>query len=249
VSQTRELIQTLKRALKAQGKTYTDVAEVLDLTEASVKRLFSQQAFSLARLDRVCQMLGMEISDLVQQMSEQQQQLQQLSIAQERELTQDVTLALVTVCTLNRWRLADMVGFFQLSESECLRHLITLDRLGLIELLPGNRILLRVAPNFSWRENGPIQAFFQAKISGEFFQSRFDHEDESLVVLNGMLSAQSNAEFQRKLKRLAREFDLLNNDDAALDLSARKGTTLVLAMRGWRYGLFRPLLRDDQEKS
>lgn len=246
MSQTRELVQTLKRALKAQGKTYADVAGALDLTEASVKRLFSQQAFSLARLDRVCQMLGMEISDLVQQMSEQQQQLQQLTIAQERELTRDVTLALVTVCALNRWRMADMVRFFQISESACLRHLVTLDRLGLIELLPGNRILLRVAPNFSWHENGPIQAFFQENISSEFFNTQFDDEDECLVVLNGMLSAQSNAEFQRKLKRLAREFDLLNNDDAPLDLAARKGTTLVLAMRGWRYGLFRPLLREDE---
>jgi len=243
--QTRELIQTLKRALKAQDKTYADVAELLDLSEASVKRLFSRQSFSLERLDRVCNWLGMEISDLVQQMSERQQQLQQLTVAQERELTRDVTLALVTVCALNRWRMEDMTAFFRLSEAECIRHLATLDRLGLIELLPGNRILLRIAPNFAWQHNGPIQAFFQEHISGEFFESGFDDEDECLIVLNGMLSAQSNAEFQRRLKRLAREFDLLNNDDAALGLEARKGSTLVLAMRGWRYGLFRPLWRED----
>jgi hypothetical protein len=63
------------------------------------------------------------------------------------------------------------------------------------------------------------------------------------VVLNGMLSRQSNAEFQRKLERLAREFDVLNNDDAALDLNQRNGVTLVLAMRGWKYGLFRPIVK------
>ena len=50
MSQTRELIKTLKTALKAQGKTYADVAVELGLTEASVKRLFSQQSFSLSRL-------------------------------------------------------------------------------------------------------------------------------------------------------------------------------------------------------
>ena len=58
-----------------------------------------------------------------------------------------------------------------------------------------------------------------------------------------MLSFQSNSEFQRKLKRLAREFDALNNDDAALELEERHGTTLVLAMRGWQYGLFKPFLK------
>lgn len=243
MSQTRELIKTLKIALKAQGKTYADVAVELGLTEASVKRLFSQQSFSLSRLDKVCHMLDMEITDLVQLMNEQQQRLQQLSVEQEKEITRDVMLTLVTVCVLNRWTMDDILSWYSISEHECVRHLAKLDRLRIIELLPGNRIKLLVAPNFSWRENGPIQFFFQKKIGQEFFNTRFNRDDECLVVLNGMLSAQSNAEFQRKLKRLAREFDVLNNDDAALDLEERQGATLVLAMRGWQYGLFKPFLK------
>jgi DNA-binding Xre family transcriptional regulator len=243
MAQTRELIKTLKTALKAQGKTYADVAVELELTEASVKRLFSQQSFSLSRLDKVCHLLDMEITDLVQLMNEQQQHLQQLTVEQEKEITDDVTLTLVAVCVLNRWTMDDILSYYHISESECVRHLAKLDRLKVIELLPGNRIRLRVAPNFSWRENGPAQLFFQKKISQEFFDTRFNRDDECLIVLNGMFSTQSNAELQRKLKRLAREFDLLNNDDAALDLEQRHGATLVLAMRGWQYGLFRPFVK------
>ena len=63
-----------------------------------------------------------------------------------------------------------------------------------------------------------------------------------------MFSSQSNAEFQRKLKRLAREFDVLNNDDAALDLEQRNGVTLVLALRGWQYGLFQPIVKSKSSK-
>ena len=85
MAQTREIIGTLKKALKAQGKTYADVAVALGLTEASVKRLFAQQSFSLARLDQVCHLLDIEISDLVQLMNEQQQRLQQLTVEQEME--------------------------------------------------------------------------------------------------------------------------------------------------------------------
>ena len=243
MAQTRELIKTLKTALKAQGKTYADVAVELGLTEASVKRLFSQQSFSLDRLDQVCNLLDMEIADLVQLMNEQQQHLQQLNVEQEREITDDVILTLVTVCVLNRWTMDDILSYYHISETECVQHLAKLDRLKVIELLPKNRIRLLVAPNFSWRENGPIQLFFQKKISREFFNTHFSRDDECLVVLNGMLSSQSNAEFQRKLKRLAREFDLLNNDDAALGLEQRRGVTLVLAMRGWQYGLFRPFVK------
>ena len=96
MAQTQELIKTLKTALKAQGKTYADVAVELKLTEASVKRLFSKQSFSLSRLDQVCHLLDMEITDLVQLMNEQQQRLQQLSIEQEMEITANVMLTLVT---------------------------------------------------------------------------------------------------------------------------------------------------------
>lgn len=243
MAQTRELINTLKKALKAQGKTYADVAVTLGLTEASVKRLFSQQSFSLSRLDQVCQMLDMEITDLVQLMNEQQQHLQQLTVEQEKEITADVKLTLVAVCVLNRWTMDEIVSYYHITETQCVRHLAKLDRLKVIELLPKNRIKLLVAPNFSWRENGPIQLFFQKKISQEFFNTRFNRDDECLIVLNGMFTSQSNAEFQRKLKRLAREFDVLNNDDAALDLEQRNGVTLVLALRGWQYGLFQPFVK------
>ena len=243
MAQTRELIKSLKIALKAKGKTYADVAVELGLTEASVKRLFSQMSFSLNRLDKVCHMLDMEITDLVQLMNAQQQRLQQLTIAQEKEITANVTLTLVAVCVLNRWTMDDILSYYNISKTECVQHLARLDRLKVIELLPKNRIRLLVAPNFSWRENGPIQLFFQKKISQEFFNTRFSRDDECLIVLNGMFSSQSNAELQHRLKRLAREFDLLNNDDAALDLSDRNGTTLVLAMRGWQYGLFQPFIK------
>lgn len=243
MAQTRELIKTLKTALKAHGKTYADVAVELNLTEASVKRLFSKQSFSLDRLDKVCHMLDMEITDLVQLMNEQQQRLQQLTVEQEQDITADVTLTLVAVCVLNKWTMENILAYFRISETECIRHLARLDRLKVIELLPNNRIKLLVAPSFSWRKNGPIQSFFQKKISQEFFDTHFSRDDECLIVLNGMFSSQSNAEFQRKLQRLAREFDILNNDDAALDLEKRNGVTLVMAMRGWQYGLFKPFIK------
>jgi len=241
MAQTSELIKTLKKALKAHGKTYADVSRQLGLSEASVKRLFSQENLSLERLDRICHMLDMEISDLVQLMTEQQHKLQQLTVEQEQEITDDITLLVVAICALNKWTIGDIVAFYDITEGECFLKLARLDRLKLIDLLPNNRIKVRVAPNFSWRENGPIQAFFQEKLGQEFLTGRFSRDDECLIVLNGMLSPESNAEFQRKLKRLAWEFDLLNSDDSSLKLQQRGGVTVVMAMRGWRYGIFHPL--------
>ena len=243
MAQISPLLNTLKKALKAHGLTYLRIAEALELSEASVKRLFAEQTISLQRLEQICQLMEIEISDLVQMMNEQKPRLHNLSVEQEKEITQDLILLLVTVSVLNRWTLQNILTFYKLSEAECIQKLARLDKLKIIELLPKNKIKLLVAPNFSWRENGPIQQFFQEKIAAEYFKTKFKDEDECLIVLNGMLSSQSNGEFQRKLKKLARDFDDINNDDVSLPMEQRNGVTVVMAVRNWRYGLFAPLLR------
>lgn len=241
--QTLQLIDTLKHALKAQKKTYADVARVLGLSEASVKRLFAEKSLSLLRLEQVCQLLGMEISDLVQLMSQRTRRISQLTREQEQEIAGDRVLLLVTVCALNRWTIDDILARFNIREVEAIRCLARLDRLKIIELLPGNRIKLLISPNFNWLENGPIQQLFRSRLQDDFFNSRFDRQAERLLVVNGMLSRRSNAVLQKKLDRLAREFDELNDDDAGLPLEQREGVTMVMAMSDWRFGLFADLRR------
>jgi len=237
MAQTTQIITALKQTLKAHGKTYADVASYLNLSEASVKRLFSQKSFTLQRLDQICQMLEIEISDLAQLLNGSSR-LSELTLEQEQEIVSDLELLLVTVSVLNRWTLEQIVEWYKITELRCINHLAHLDRLKIIELLPKNRVKLLVAPNFKWRDNGPIQRFFIEKLEADFFSSRFNQEHERLIVINGMLSSSSNAFFQRKLEHIAREFDELSSDDATLPFEERHGTTVVLAMRQWSYGLF-----------
>ncbi|WP_333609132.1 helix-turn-helix domain-containing protein [Arsukibacterium sp.] len=243
MSQQQALMQIVKKSLRQQGLTYAQLATALDLSEASVKRMFSKQQVTLQRLEQICQLLGLELTDLLRLLDAQQAKVSQLTEQQERELTEDLGLLLVAVSVLNRWTMQQIIDWYQLSETECLQKLLRLDRLQLIELLPHNKVKLRVAPNFSWRESGPIQQFFQQKIASEFFNRRFNQQGEYLLVLNGMLSAASNQQFQRKLARLGQDFNELNRQDANLPLAQRHGVSVVLAMRDWRFGLFQGLLR------
>lgn len=244
MAQTSQLIDTLKKLLKRQGKTYADVAERLELSEASVKRLFSEKNVSLTRLDSICSLLDIEISDLVREMQQDNLiSISELSLEQEKEIADNLSLLLVTVLVLNRWSMTEIIEHYNLSETECIRHLAHLDRLHIIELQPGNRIKLLIAPNFKWRENGPIQQLFREKIEAEYFRSTFTKDSERLVVLNGMLSEGSNQLFQRKLEKLAKEFDEISKDEANLPIGERKGSTVLLAIRDWDYselyGLYR----------
>ena len=120
-----------------------------------------------------------------------------------------------------------------------------IDRLNIIELLPNNKIKIKISPNFKWRKNGYIQRFFRENIESEFFNTKFGLPQEKLIVLNGMLSPESNIIFQRKLERLAREFDEMTKDDSSLPLGKRFGYTSVLAVRDWRFSVFDPFKKQE----
>lgn len=235
MAQVLPLIDTLKTALRAERIKYSQVADHLNLSESSIKRKFSRRDFNLSELDQICALAGIQISDLVRMMDEKQGRLQRLTDEQESSIAADMAQVLVTVCVLNRWSFHDILEFYTFTEHELVQKLALLDRLRVIELLPGNRIKLRVGPNFGWIPNGPIERVFLNVIQRDFFATRFDRSQHKLIVLNGMLSPASNAEFQRRLELLARDFDQLNQDDAPLPMAEKHGYTAVMAIRDWHY--------------
>lgn len=244
MAQVTALVDTLKTSLKAAGIKYTQVAAALQLSESSIKRKFSKKEFSLTELDAICGMADLQIADLVRRMEENRGRLQALTAEQEQEIADDPGLLLVAVSVLNRWSYAQLRDFYLFDEHQLLQMLVRLDRLRMIELLPNNRIKLLVAPNFGWLPNGPIERFFLRAIQKDFFATRFDREDHKLIVLNGMLSPASNLELQRKMERLARDFDQLNQEDAALPLGKKHGCTALIALRDWHYETFASLRRE-----
>ncbi len=248
MAQAASLIKTLKKALKAQGKTYMDVAEVLNLSEPSIKRMFAAEHITLKRLDKICEMLNLELSELVLLMQEQSNLINQLSEQQEREIVSDIRLFLVAVSSLNRWGFGDILKTYRFTESNLRQYLKRLEKLRILSLLPGNRIKVLVSRNFSWIPDGPIQNFFHQKIQNEFFNSSFDQKGEKLNVITGMLSSGSNAVLQKRIERLAGEFNDLEKEDARLSIDRRYGTTLVMAIRPWELQAFEELRREGMSK-
>ena len=241
--QSQGLIATLKKNLRAQGLTYRDVASALGLSEASIKRLFAAQSFSLRRLEQVCQLAGMEISDLVKQMESSRQELDELTEAQEQEVVSDIRLLLVAFLVVNGWSFEEILRYYQISETEGIHYLARLDRLKLIDLLPNNRIKLRISAHFAWRRNGPIQQFFTANLQKDFLKSRFDEQNESFQFLSGMFTKACADQVRQRLQQLALEFHQYNQQDRYKAIEERNGYSLLLAFRPWRPDVFKKLRR------
>jgi DNA-binding Xre family transcriptional regulator len=233
MAQTDRLVAALKEVLKARGITYAKLAKKLALSEASVKRIFASGTFTLRRLDQVCETLGMEVSDLAKMVVPDSDSAVRLTREQEQELVSNEALLLVAVHALNHWTLQELVEVYSLSAPQCIKLLARLDRMGLIDLLPNNKIRVRVARDFAWLPGGPIHRYFMACAKEDFFRSRFESDGEMLVFASGMLSDSSNAAIRSRLRRVRAEFAELHHNDIGLPLSQRFGTSLLLAVRQW----------------
>jgi len=243
MSQTRQLIDTLKQELRKQRITYRDVSQVLGLSETSVKRLFSEEAFSIKRLEKVCELLHLDLADLVQLMQQNIELTTRLTRDQELELVSDIKLLLVALLVMNRIKFDDILKIYHISEPEGIRLLARLDRMKMIELQPGNRVKLMIAPNFKWIPNGPIQQFFVGKVQQEFLNSSFTGPGELRIFASAMISRNANADLIKKIQHLAREMHDMNIESESLPLDKRFGTSLMMAIRPWEISVFEGMRR------
>jgi DNA-binding Xre family transcriptional regulator len=246
--QTRPLVDTLKQELRKQRITYKQVSAALDLSETSVKRLFAEEAFSIKRLEKVCELLHLDISDLVHLMEKNIDLTIQLTRDQEAELVSDIKLLLVTLLLMNKLQFSEILGIYDISETEGIQLLAQLDRMKVIELQPGNRVKLMISQNFQWIPDGPIQQFFESRVQLEFLDSSFTRAGEFRIFVSGMISRTDNTELIKKIQHLAQEMSDMNTEAESLPLDQRFGTSLMMAIRPWEIDVFEELRRQPDDR-
>ena len=239
MTQTDALVDALKQQLRRAGLTYADAAVALRLSEASVKRLFSERAFSLQRVEVLCELAGLDFADLVRLSDQARHQVVELSEAQERQLTDDPQLLLTAVCALNRWTFEEVRERYEFDEPALVSLFAKLDRLGILDLLAGNRYRLNITRNFAWRRNGPIQRYFMGSVMRDVLTAQTGDGLGSFAFSWGMLSPESAAMLRERVRRLNQEFNELADVDLGKPLQVRRGAGLLTVLRlDWEPGEF-----------
>lgn len=241
------LVDTLKRILREQKITYARVATHLDISEASVKRLFTKGGFTLERLENICSLAQITLSELMERTSKRPAALTRLTAEQERELVEDPALLLVTFLTLNGFGMEEITSSYTLNEQEVLGHLLKLDKLGMIQLLPGNRVRRLVARNFAWHPHGPVQHYFEGQIRKDFLKSKFDQPGEHMRFAGSMLSRDSITRLHLAMDDLLTRIDELAQADADLPIAEKYGVGIVLASRPWEIPDFTAFRRNPRQ--
>ena len=240
MDQTRELTDALKRALRVRGLRYRDVATALGISEASVKRTFSEGSFTLKRVEEICRLMDMTIYELARlTRMAQERAATELSAEQEQALADQESLLRYFYLLINGWTPASINQEYGIDEIESTLLLTRLDGLNLIELLPGNAVRLRTGRNIAWRPNGSLRERYSETIRAEFLTNDFTGEDTYFYIEAGELSDASRKMLLRRIKQLVKEFNDLADFDTSLQPSERRGMGFLLAMRPWVFSMIR----------
>ena len=231
------IVAELKRALREHELTYADVARKLELSVATVKRLFSTGDFSLQRVDGICELMGISLREILERGQDRATPVNQLTVTQEQEIVADPPLFFVTWLVLNRTPFEEIVRQYRFADRELLRYFIKLDRLKVIELQPGNKVRLLVSSRFSWRAGGPVQKYIHQKLLREFTASHFDGPHDEFIFHGGEISDVALSELKQVLRNTARHCaEIIERD--RVPRQNRHGAAFVLALRPWKYSGF-----------
>ena len=245
MARTQRLVDAAKRELKTRGITYRVLAERLGLAESTIKQTLADGSrLTLERLDDILEVLGLDVADLVRLAEADEAAVRVLAPEVEEALVADDRLVLVTYLVVSGYAFADILERYRIDEHELVTLLARLDRMGIAELLPGNRIRSRLATDFAWQPDGPIERYFRTRVQGRFFGGDFAGPDASRVVRTADLSNASLEQLRARVDSIGRLFDDLAREDRRRGLDGRRGTLMVLALKPWQFDVFTSLERD-----
>ncbi|MGK0290492.1 MAG: DNA-binding Xre family transcriptional regulator [bacterium] len=245
MSQTDKLLDVLKRYLKAHEVTYKDLAKELNLSEASIKRLFSKRTISLQRLDDICKVIDLDFYDLVKMLKiSEEGGINTLSAEQESILANDPKLLSCFYLLVNGWSPQLITIEFSISAPEVEQVLFKLEQLELIEVHPNHKIRFLISKNVFWRKDGPIWNLYRKSVQDDFLDSQFELPHDRLLFISGKLSENSEKIIVKQIDKLVTQFNELVKMDSMLPLKGRCSTAFFLGFRHWVFSVISDLKKE-----
>lgn len=249
MQQTQFIIKAIKQVLKNKEITYKDLAQIMQISEASVKRLFSKHTISLKRLEIICDIIDLDFYELaIMAKQSRENNLNILSVEQECVLAENHKLVVFLYFIVHGWSLPYIISEYDISESEATGMLLELDKLGIIELFPENKFRLLISKNVLWNKKGPIWNKYLDKVADDFMDHNFDRANERMVFCTGQFSRESLDIIEKKLDDFIENFNQLAIEDTLVPIKNRHSTGIFIAFRPWVFSLISGLRKKKKMK-
>lgn len=170
-----ELISALKNAVKLRGISYSSLADKIDVSEKTIKRLFKNKDCSLARLNQICQVIDVSIYDLLEFARDHVEPITQISDAQQAFLAAHRShFSFLFFLTLG-FNVHEIQIQYDLDSTSVFRYLRDFDREGFLELGANNRFRLLVEGRLLMKLHGPMHDLIK-QLNAEFLDSVIDQD-------------------------------------------------------------------------
>jgi transcriptional regulator with XRE-family HTH domain len=231
-SETATFKETLKRLLRVQGIPYRKVAEALGVSTVTVKRYFNTDRLTVGRMEEICALLDISLTELADVVKADDEGRQRgLTQYQEDALARDRMLATVRFLLSNGWTAQEIQAEYDLDEATLVSCLVQLERLKLIDLLPGNKVRLLTARDPDWRKGGPMRRIIDEMIKRDFMTLNFAEPDAPAAYQSAELSKSSIAQVEELVRHFVRTVRTLRDADRHLPREHKEWTAVVVAMK------------------
>ena len=229
--QSAALLTTLRTALRRNGLRIADVAQHCAVGEASIKRWLNGNGLTLGRLEQLAALAGLTLAELAQTADEPPDYMsRELTLAQEKALSEDELLSLVFIVTLAGEAWQDIITDFGIPEPAVTAALARLDKLALIDRLPGGRIRPRIVRDIIWRK-APMRAQFEARMKPQFMAMDFAAQGAIYASDVYKLSDRGAAMIAELLEKHRRELQALADEDRRTSRLTRRWHAVMTAAR------------------
>ncbi len=233
MNDTSRLVDALKSALKGRNITYAALAKLINMSEANVKRMFSRHTMTLHRLEEICAAIEIDFFELAKLARQKSELITELSVQQEKQLSDDARLLGTWYLLANGWTLSQIVETYDITEPEAIGLAVKLDKIGVIELGTGNSIKLKTTRTVRFRLHGPIRVLYGPVVEKSFLLNKFEGNAEIFRFEFRELSQASMTVLQTKLARVAQEFNELADVDESIGVQGRRTVGMMLGLRSW----------------
>jgi transcriptional regulator with XRE-family HTH domain len=228
---------TLRQLLKARGLGPGEIAEALGVSERSLRRWFSDGGLTLEQLEKLCALVQLSVFDLYELASRTAEyRPKRLTLRQERELAEDYVLIFVFVHLLNGWRPSELEREANMPPALMIVTLSRLEKIGLIENLPGGHVKLMTAREIEWHENGPMRRHVQGYINYHFNNLNINEHNFLGKTESLKLSVASIAEIESKFAKLMDEIRDMARIDMTRASTDKRWYAILLAARSVVFG-------------
>jgi transcriptional regulator with XRE-family HTH domain len=171
LSEYQVAMTSVKALLKKQKITYRELATRLGLSESGVKKILTGADGSFQRIIDICRVLGVSVSELLEGASEQMTEVSYSEAQQEYLLKNPRAFALYWFLVYERRSMSEALKQSGLADKDRFPILRRLDQLGLLELLPGDRVRVPSVQQIRWVGGGPLIEKIYREWSQNFMQA------------------------------------------------------------------------------